>query len=214
MEESMNIWFQILALFKAIGVLTLTKPLVILFLLISIILFTKMAEPLLIQWRYEKEMLDNKKMILKTGLVYASSVTAGDISVENNIAPTQINVGSPGSMQIVNQQRKILPKIKLEKGKKGNNYLLRIVLTQTSGIWNQGTDFRLQIQTTGPFESSRIVKGLPPVQFNVRTSENKEQGYYAYATSTAPINDEPIILEIVSKTEIDVSQVGINPLQQ
>ena len=156
-------------------------------------------------------MLNNKK-ISTTESISPSAISTGDISVKNNTAPIQISVGSPGSTQIVNQQRVIMPEAKLEKGREGNNFIMRIVLTQTTGIWDQGTDFKLQVKTTGPFERCQIIQGFPPAQFNVRISENKEQGYYSYATTTAPLKDEPIVLKIISKDQIDISQLGIEPL--
>ena len=186
-------------------------------LIVSFFVFIKCLEPFLIQWRYEKKVLDNKNIaeaaeIKIPSLNTAGNITTGNVSVSNNVGPTQVNIGSPGSKQIVNQQRTVRPDARIEKGKKGALFLLRIILNQTSGIWDQGTDFAISLKTSAPYKTCEVVSGLPPAQFNVRISENKEAGEYTYATTTAPMKDEPIIVEIISEAELNILKLGVQPL--
>ena len=112
----------------------------------------------------------------------------------------------------VNQQRAILPAAQVRKGKQGDNYILQIVLSQTTGIWDQGTIFKLQVKTSGPYKTVGFVGGMPSGLNNYRTSENKEDGFFECSTTTAPLKDQPIILEIQSAIDIDLMGLGIEPL--
>jgi hypothetical protein len=112
----------------------------------------------------------------------------------------------------VNQQRTILSQAQVKKEKRGDIFILQVILSQTSGVWDPSTMFGIQVKTSGPYKAANIVRGLPSAQFDVRTAENKEDGFFAYSTRTAPIKDEPIVLEIQSATEIDLTELGVEPL--
>jgi len=141
-----------------------------------------------------------------------TSIKTGDITVTGNEAPTQVNIGSPDSKQIINQQRGIKSKIEIVKTQRGKSYVLQVVMNQTSGFWDQGSPFQLQAKFTGPYKKASIVQGLPPAMFNVLTSENKETGEYFFSTTTAPFPDLPIILEVISVDEINLEKLGVSPL--
>lgn len=136
----------------------------------------------------------------------------GNINVTGNSGPTQINIGSPGSQQIVNQARKFNQQAKVEKLKRDGNYILQISLTQTSGIWDQGTVFHLGAKVSAPYKEARIVQGLPPALFDVRVSENKETGVYSFSTISAPYADRPVVLEIVSENDLNLEALEVNPV--
>lgn len=203
-------WLELVAFVCAVFALLRTQPLTIIALIASVLVFFHFMQPFALQWRCEKDRLDNK--ISESKSVSPETVYKGDISVKNNSAPTQISFGSSGSIQIINQQRAISREVKIEKGKNNGKFIIRLIFTQTAGMWDQGADLKLQVKTTGSFEMCRIIRGLPPAQFNVRISEDKQNGFYSYATSTAPIKNEPIVMEILSNDLIDVSQIGIEPL--
>lgn len=156
-------------------------------------------------------------LILLGGVIMFNRDVSADGKTSESMSQNIVN--SPGAQayqtgrdMYVNQQRKILPEVKIEKKQDGDKFIMRLEFTQTEGIWDQGTDFKLQVKTTGPFEVCSIIKGLPPSQSNIRISENKQDGFYSYATSTAPIKNEPVVMEMISKNPIDVSQIGIEPL--
>lgn len=180
----------------------------------------KYAQPFLAQVQYEKVKLEDSKISFKSvetkevskTMTNNTSIKTDDINVTNNSSPTQINVGSPNAIQIVNQQRTILPDARIEKGVVDGTFVTRLILQQTSGIWDQGVNFQVGVKTTGSYESARIIRGFPPAQMSVRINENKRDGIYYYATSTAPIKDEPIVLEIKSATEIAVEQFTVSPM--
>jgi hypothetical protein len=112
----------------------------------------------------------------------------------------------------VNQQRTILPDARIEKGVIDGSFVTRLILQQTSGIWDQGVDFQIGVKVSGSYASARIIRGMPSAQMNVRINENKKDGTYYYATSTAPMKDEPIVLEIKSATEIAIEQLTVLPM--
>jgi hypothetical protein len=112
----------------------------------------------------------------------------------------------------VNQQRAILPQAQIKKGKQGESFIMQVILSQTSGIWDQGTVFKLQVKTSGPYKTARFVGGMPSGLNNYRTGENKENGIFECSTTTAPLKGEPIILEIQSATDIDLKELGVEPL--
>jgi hypothetical protein len=112
----------------------------------------------------------------------------------------------------VNQQRAILPQAQVRKGKQEDSFILQVILSQTSGIWDQGTIFKLQVKTSGPYKTARFVGGMPSGLNDFRTGENKENGFFECSTTTAPLKGEPIILEIQSATDIDLKELGVEPL--
>jgi hypothetical protein len=98
--------------------------------------------------------------------------------------------------------------------KREDSFVLQVILEQTAGVWDSGTMFRLQVKTSGPYKVASIVRGLPSAQSNVLISENKEQGFFGFSTTTAPLKDEPIILEIQSVSDIDLVQLSVEPLAE
>lgn len=114
----------------------------------------------------------------------------------------------------VNKHRAISPEVKIEKEKQGDKFILRAILKQTTGVWDPSTKFELQAETSGPYETADIVKGLPDVKFEVKTRKNKENGIFAYSTRTAPLVDEAVILEIRSVSDIDLVRIIVNPLAE
>ena len=136
----------------------------------------------------------------------------GKIDMRDIRSPTQINVGSPGSTQIINDKRMFSREAKVEKGKKGSSFFLRVILTQKAGIWDQGTKLEIQIKTTGPYISAKIVRGLPSALFDVNIGENKEGGEFYFSTTTAPLKDEPVVIEILSGSEINIADLRVTPV--
>ena len=114
----------------------------------------------------------------------------------------------------VNQQRAISPQAQVNKEKRGDTFILQVILNQTSGVWDPGTVFKLQVKTSGPYKAANIVRGLPSSQSEVHTVEDKENGFFAYSTKTAPLKDEAVILEIQSETEIDLEELSVEPLAE
>ncbi|MBN4081162.1 hypothetical protein JYT44_02235 [Caldithrix abyssi] len=130
---------------------------------------------------------------------------------KNNPYPKD-NIGSPESKQIVIQRRVIKSKYSIEKNQRGQNYVLRVIMTQTPGIWDQSTEFQVIAKFSGPYKKASIVQGLPPVRLYVRVRENKEAGEYYFSTLTTPFPDSSIILEVISANEINLEKLKISPL--
>ena len=135
-----------------------------------------------------------------------SSAQIGDIKENQN---TQININSPHSTQIINKIRSIKDAF-LKKESMGDRYITRITLNQTEGLWSVGTKFRINVQLSGAYEDYKFIKGLPAVQMMVITRDKKEKGVIDYSTETAPLN-VPIVLEIKSKTDINVDKLHVEP---
>jgi hypothetical protein len=47
--------------------------------------------------------------------------------------------------------------------------------------------------------------------FNVMVRKNEEQGVYQYSTTTAPLADQSIVLEITSENPIEVQELSVAP---
>lgn len=112
----------------------------------------------------------------------------------------------------VNQQRAIARKVQSRKEKRGEDFSLQIILNQTQGVWNQGEIFEVQVKTSGPYKTAHFVRGMSSGLMNVRTIEDKENGFFSFSTTTAPLNNEVIILEILSVIEIDLVEINVTPL--
>lgn len=156
------------------------------------------------------KIIDNQKPM------YEESIKIDKLDVSDNKAPTQVNVGSPGSHQIINNKRVIENDLLREKGTQDGNYLLRLTFNQTDGIWDAGTKFWMQLQLTGPYTNYAFVSGYPPTLplANVRTTsgvqEAADKGWIELETSTPPLN-EPIVLEVKSLTDIDIEKILLEP---
>jgi hypothetical protein len=178
--------------------------------------------PFIAQMKYELDNLSraNSPVLEKTSKTAESygaqmtdnSVNTGAINITGNTSPTQVSIGSPNSKQVINQQRKFIRQAQVEKLQKDGAYLIRVIINQTSGIWDQGTQFQFSVQLTGSYKEARIVQGLPPAQMMVTISENKEKGYYSYSTITAPYPDRPIVFEAVTNKEVDLKAIAVAPL--
>ena len=140
-------------------------------------------------------------------------ISIGDVNGDVVISQNQSG-GITAHTVNVNQQRAISPKAQFKKEKRGDKFILQVILNQTSGVWDSSTIFKLQIKMSGPYETANIVKGLPWPRFEVRTNEDKENGVFAYSTRTAPLNDEPLILEIQSVSDIDLVEIIVEPLAE
>lgn len=160
-------------------------------------------------FHYDKIINNQKPM-------YDESINIEKLDVSDNKAPTQVNVGSPGSQQIINNKRVIKNNPLREKGTQDGGYYLRLTFNQTDGIWDSGTKFWMQLQLTGPYTSYAFVSGYPPTLplSNVRTTsgikEAANKGWIELETSTPPLN-EPIVLEIKSTSDIDVEKILLQP---
>jgi hypothetical protein len=138
-------------------------------------------------------------------------ISIGDVN--GNVVISQNQSGGITAHTVnVNQQRAISPQAQVKKEKRENKFILQVILNQTSGVWDPSTMFKLRVKTSGPYQTAGIVKGLPSAQFEVRIAEDKENGVFAYSTRTAPLNDEPIILEIQSVSDIDLVELSVEPL--
>ncbi len=143
----------------------------------------------------------------------AISMTEQNPSFNINGNNSQVNYNSPGSVQNnINQQRKILNKARVEKDKRSNDFITRLILTQTTGMWDTGIKFGLQVNMSGSYKDARIIQGLPGALCDVLESINKEAGLYMFSTSSAPLPNQPIILEIISEKDIDITNLGITPI--
>lgn len=157
------------------------------------------------------------KMINNQKPMTDESIKIEELHVEDIKAPTQVNVGSPGSKQIINDKRVLQNNPLREKGTKNGNYFIKLTFQQTDGIWDPGTKFWMQLQLTGPYTSYSFLSGYPPTRplENVRTTsgvkEAAERGWIELQTTTPPLN-EPIVLEIESKVDIDVEKIMLEPI--
>ncbi len=142
-----------------------------------------------------------------------NKISIGDVNGDVVISQDQSG-GITAHTVNVNQQRAISSQAQTRKEKRGDNFVLQVILEQTSGMWDPGTTFRLQVKTSGPYKTASIVRGLPSAQSNVLISENKEQGFFSFSTITPPLKDEPIILEVQSVSEIDLVELNVEPLAE
>ena len=140
-------------------------------------------------------------------------ISIGDVNGDVVISKNQSG-GITAHTVNVNQQRAISPQAQTKKEKREDSFILKLILSQTSGIWDPSTFFKLQVKTSGPYDTAEIVKGLPDLKFEVQTIIDKENGLFVYSTRTAPLKDEPIILEIQSTTEIDLVEWRAEPLAE
>ena len=140
-------------------------------------------------------------------------ISIGDVKGDVVISQDQSG-GITAHTVNVNQQRAISPQAKVKKEKRGDSFILQLILNQTSGVWDSSTFFKLKAKTSGPYDTAEIIKGLPRLQFEIRTIIDKENGLFVYSTRTAPLKDEPIILEIQSTTEIDLVEWQAEPLAE
>ena len=140
-------------------------------------------------------------------------VTIGDVKGDVVISQDQSG-GITAHTVNVNQERAISPQAQTKKEKRADKFILQLILSQTSGVWDSGTFFRLRVKTSGPYETANVVAGLPGVQFEVKTAEDKANGVFTYSTRTAPLKGEPIILEIQSISEIDLVGWQAEPLAE
>jgi hypothetical protein len=137
------------------------------------------------------------------------SIRIGDIKENTN---TQININSPHSTQIVNQSRSI-KEVFFKKEIKGELYRLIITFIQTEGVWSVGTKFRIQVFLSGPYKEYRFTQGLPTVQMMVIIRDDKEKGIIDYSTESAILN-EPVILEIESVSDLNITSIYVEPYFQ
>ncbi|MCX5694744.1 MAG: hypothetical protein NT014_06475 [Candidatus Omnitrophica bacterium] len=114
----------------------------------------------------------------------------------------------------VNKQRAISHKYQYKKERRGEDFVLQIILNQTQGIWNSGEQFILQVKISGPYKAANFVGGMPMGFQDVRMSGegDKMNGIFYFSTTTAPLNNESIVLEIVSASDVNVVEVGMSPL--
>ena len=110
----------------------------------------------------------------------------------------------------VNSQRGLSKPAGFEKDRKDGLYVLRIIFTQTPGIWDAGVELVIQCQTTGPYKEAEIVSGMPPVRVETVQRE-KERGVFIYRSSTPPLKDMPVVLEFLSESEIGVARIATAP---
>ena len=145
--------------------------------------------------------------------VEEEKISIGDVTGDVIISQDQSG-GITAHTVNVNQQRAISSQAQTKKEKRGDKFILQVILNQTAGVWDPGTMFKLQVKLSGPYETANIVKGLPSPRFDVRTAEDKENGIFAYSTRTAPLKDEPLILEIQSVSDIDLVEIIAEPLAE
>lgn len=136
---------------------------------------------------------------------------SNNVIVTGNSGQTQTIVNSPGSSQIINQKRIILPEFTKSFELKNGVYVLKIILKQSSGLWNAGEKFRIQLGLSGPYLDMKFIQGFPSARSNVSESTNKSTGYYSFETDTSPVNDSHIILEVYSLSKIDILQIKVDP---
>ena len=140
-------------------------------------------------------------------------ISIGDVNGDVVISQNQSGGITAHSVNF-NQQRAISPQAQIRKEKRDDKFILQVTLNQTSGVCDPSTMFKLQIKTSGPYETVNIVKGLPWPRLEVRTDEDKENGFFAYSTRTSPLNDEPLIIEIQSVSDIDLVELSVEPLAE
>lgn len=111
----------------------------------------------------------------------------------------------------VNQQRKIIASPKIEKKSNKSTQTLRVILSQTSGIWDSGTNFQMHIKLSGPYETAKLTSGFPGGLQDAQEGENKSAGEYFFSTATAPIANQLIIFEIDTPNGVEVTQFSVAP---
>lgn len=115
----------------------------------------------------------------------------------------------------VNQQKRaISSKANIKKWKKGNDFVLQIILNQTSGVWDPSTVFKMKVKTSGAYKTAGVVKGMPIILYERVISEDKQKGFFSFSTRTAPLENEPIVFEFLSTNEIDIVQLSVEPLSK
>ena len=144
----------------------------------------------------------------------------GNIYVTGNTGSTQVSINSPGSQQTINKKRVIRRAVQSKRGLVDGLYVLTLTFQQSDGIWNSGTKFWMQLQLTGPYTSYEFKSGISKVLHDVDAttgpggnSEAARKGWIELKTSTAPLN-EPIVLEIRSKSEIGVGKILLEPTEE
>lgn len=147
-----------------------------------------------------------EKYFPKTSDTKPSIEIKGDVTVSNNQSG-----GITAHTVNINEQRTISRKFESKRDRRGDVFILQIILNQTKGVWNQGELFGIQVKTSGPYKGVRFISGMPMGLMNVQISENKENGFYSFSTTSAPLNGVPIILEITSDVEINIEQVNVTP---
>lgn len=227
--DTIIIFQSILKAIQAFGLLkSLAFIVVTIVLLFTVLMFG--LNPFFEQVRYERAVLvaadskqiENLKQSAepittlpnpeKKKISMAPDIKTGDIHVTSNTGPTQVNVGSPGSKQVINQQRTISSQTRIEKSQRDGNYIMHIIMNQTDGIWDQGTPLQVNAKISSSYQKASIIQGLPPAMFNVQIGENKEAGEYFFSTTTAPFPGRPIVLEIIAKQDFELKQLGVSPL--
>ena len=141
----------------------------------------------------------------------------GNIIVRDNVGHTQINIGSPGSQQVVTAKRELLPTYDTTHKNDGTEFTLILTFYQTAGHWEQGVPLEVEVRTSGPYETARFVSGLPMALMEVETTqgapEAASKGYFLLKTATAPRPAEPLVLEIKSKTRVTPIEVTLRPVR-
>jgi hypothetical protein len=126
---------------------------------------------------------------------------------------TQVNVNSPNSKQIINNERRIKKEVTIHKEIQSDGaHLTKIILSQTDGVWDQGGIFRLQVQLSNPYTEYKFIQGFPPMTSNVRESSNAAKTFFSFETTTAPLKG-PIILQITSQADVDIKSITVSPLE-
>jgi len=150
----------------------------------------------------------NKSSQQPAALQSSTAVTVGDILNNTN---TQVNINSPNSTQITNNIRVIEGTFRVENERKEDIFITRIILTQTKGIWNQGTLFKFGAKLSAPYIDYEFVKGMPSARMNWMTGDNPANGIIYIETTTAPL-DEDIVVEIKSRTSARVEAIQAEPI--
>ncbi len=217
------------AILKAFMAFLSEKPFLLCGLIVCVVLGISFAFPFFDKVRSEhaKLLAEDKKTLAVFEMTDAAinpmnveaekkmnepSIKTGDINLSGNTAPAQINIGSPGSQQIINQNRSINSQARIEKTQMNGNYIMRVILSQTRGFWDQGTVFQINAKMSGPYTKAEITQGLPLALFDVKIGEHKETGEYFYSMATAPLPDSPIVLEVISSNDINLEQLEVSPL--
>jgi len=139
-----------------------------------------------------------------------STTNIGDIKDNIN---TQVNLNSPNSKQIINRSRKIKKKITFQKEiSKNGDYVTRIILTQTDGIWDQGEKFIIQVNLSAPFKKYKFIQGFPSAMSSIYETENEDKTFFSFETTTAPLK-EPIILRIISDKDVNIKKISVSPIE-
>lgn len=140
----------------------------------------------------------------------------GNIDASGNSGVQQLNVNSPGSQQNINQRRVLDRAPRVEKGRNGLLYVLRLTINQTAGFWDSPTPFWVQIQMSGPYLSATKSGAYDGqgIFTEVITTEGvpaaAQAGYYEFKTTTPP-SSAPFVLLVESESDINITSLRASP---